>query len=141
MIAEIFPIINPILPKLYGYPSPFYIIASVILFKFFKDLNIKKGKKAISIISSASFSVYLISDNIHIRGKFILNQFDNFSQYSPGKMIFILFASVILIYIICTIIDLLRQKLFKICHVKQITEKIYSIVKIPFCKILDKITK
>lgn len=83
---------------------------SVILFLFF--LNIHIGyKKIINVVASASFGVLLLHANNEIMLQWLWKDFlKNTSYYGTNYLWIHMFASVCCIYIVCTILELLRQK-------------------------------
>lgn len=130
-------------PSLGKYANHFYdrnsivaIAFSVSLFNYF--INKKSfNNKFINLISSATFGVYLIHDNNYIRS-FLWNDIFHNKDYVSSNMILLhVLISVGLVFIVCVLIDLIRQKLiekplFKILDKKidnaqaKIDEKIYK---------------
>lgn len=104
----------------YGMYSILVVISSISIFMWFKNMHIK-GNKIINFFGKTSFAVYLLHD--HLLYKNILWTLDVKTQLveqSPAY-IFIghLFISMILIYILTSIIEFLRinileKPLFKI---------------------------
>lgn len=101
------------------------IIQSVLYFLWFETLNIQN--KIINKISSLVFGIYIIHDNPFIRGH-IYKWFridSNTTIYS--KKIFIkIFIVAFLIFIICAIIEFLRQLLFKFIKKRKLYIKFSS---------------
>ena len=83
------------------------IITSISLFCTFKNINFNNSK-IINIISSATLGVYLIHDNNIIR-PILWNKWLNIPMHSTLKT-FPLFAlcSILIVFIACTIIELIR---------------------------------
>ena len=95
----------------FNYSSPIIIIQSIVYFLFFENINFKN--KFINKISSLTLGIYLISDNIIIRSfiyDFIGLRNHNIEHFSYIIHVFILS---ILIFIICLIIEFIRQCIFK----------------------------
>lgn len=96
------------------YNSVFVFLSSILFFKIFTsvklELNSFFARKIVRFLTKGSFAVYLIHDNKYMRnylwGHLALNVSDN-------PLIFVLYwiLTIILIYILCSIIDVLRQKL------------------------------
>lgn len=95
--------------------SFFMIMLSIFIFMIFKNMNTKKHSKFILLLSKASFGVYLFHDNPYFKGilwKDILKTEHFYYQNIIVLIIHIIF-SVILIYVIGTIIDMIREKMIE----------------------------
>lgn len=100
-----------------SYASPIVIIQSIGYFLYFSTLNFKN--KFINKVSSSTLAVYLISENIFLRemiyDKVGLTQLNNITI----SLILELFIATIIVFIICTLIEILREKIFRlICNTK-----------------------
>lgn len=84
------------------------LFISVELLMMFLSMK-KWSNKFINIIASATLGVYLIHDNNFVRPYLWKDLLNNQSMYHSEYLIFHAICSIILVYIICTIIDLLRQ--------------------------------
>lgn len=95
------------------YNSIFVFIGSILFFNIFINLNISFGKnitKVISILSSASLAVYLVHDNNNVRK--VLWKYLNYSMIDSSiKLIVAWLATILIIYILCAGIELLRKKI------------------------------
>ena len=111
---------NILVKAISSYSSPFIIIESVLFFLFFSLLNIKS--KFINIVSSTTLGVYLIHDNMYIRK--ILYEGLGFTQdiYSVSILLKV-FACTFLIFIGCSLIEFIRQKIFKFIYNRKISQK------------------
>lgn len=93
-------------------------ICSLALFLYF--LNITMGeKKYINTISATTFGIYLIHDNLFIR-KYIWNDVFNVKYY--WKSIYMpihIILSISFVFIICMLVELIRQKIFSCIGIKQ----------------------
>lgn len=100
-----------------SYTSVTILLAGVTLLLLFSNLKLSTGiQKIVALLSPLSFSVYLIHVN-RFSWKYILKgKFAEFAEYSPVKFIFDVFAAAFFIYVICSLIDVVRFMLFK--HVK-----------------------
>lgn len=106
----------------YNYDSIFVFISSVALFLFFKELKFKS--KFINKISKLVFAVYLIHDNSNMSA-FIFKYILNFKKLYYNKFIlFYIFYSTIIIFIVCICIEFLRTTIFNILETKIISLKI-----------------
>lgn len=125
------------------YNSPFVFIGSIFLFKFFVNLNIQHMKKPILKVASVSFSVYLISVHPVF---YKLVQKDMFTAYANDnlfKLLGLVFSGALIIYVSCTVIGLLVNKLFKILKIKNLAEYIENVFfrilhKLKIMKVIDK---
>ena len=84
------------------------LVASVSIFLLFKNINVNKSK-AINTIASATFGVLLIHANSAAMRRFLWQDvFDNTGHYPTQLFIPYACGVVVLVYVIATIIDLLR---------------------------------
>lgn len=106
-----------------SYSNPLIVIQSVSYFCLFASLSIKYNK-FINVLGVSTFGVYLIHDNNLVRGiiyKGLLLSNKKFHSYKI--IIYIIFVAII-IYITCTIIELIRQKLFKFIYNLKLSRRI-----------------
>ena len=98
-----------------SYLSITVLASAVFLLLIFERLNFKSKRiiKMISFLSPLAFSVYLIHDSTLIREQFITDKFTWIADLPLYQMIFVLFAVVAGIYIVCSAIDLIREYLFR----------------------------
>jgi len=90
---------------------PTFVVA-LLLFVGFLNIQIKTSK-VINTISAAMFGVYLIHDNEDVR-VFIWNTLFNSSSYSENSMLILYSLLIILVvFICCTMIELLRIHLLE----------------------------
>jgi len=84
------------------------VITAVCAFCFFKNLNIKYNK-FINTVAASCFGVLLIHANSDAMRQWLWKDIlNNTGQYNSDYLVLHAFGSVIGIYIICTIIDILR---------------------------------
>ncbi len=100
----------------YHYNSITILLSSIFVFLVFKNLNIKNNiiKKIITILAPSTFGVYLIHENSNIRNILYNDILHSNNYLNSNKYIAIAFLSIISIYIVCTIIDICRIRLFKL---------------------------
>lgn len=108
---------------------PIFILGISIFLKF-KEIKINNNK-LIEVFGKTSFAVYLISDNPNLRLIIWKDIFKAQEFFTANTLILILhiFATIITIYIVCSIIDLIRinfieKPIFKIKKLTNIFEKI-----------------
>jgi len=98
------------------------VVTAVCAFCFFKNLNIKYNK-FINTVAASCFGVLLIHANSDTMRQWLWNDvLNNTAQYNSDYLVIHALASVLGIYIVCTIIDILRIKF----------------VEKPFFKLYDK---
>ncbi|MGN0277926.1 MAG: acyltransferase [Lachnospiraceae bacterium] len=96
------------------YNSPFIVLGAVFLFIFFARLTVQKVslKKIIMEVAAVSFGVYIISEQQYIRSKFVVDSLREYADRSWYIMLSALFLHAVMIYIVCTVIEYIRKKLF-----------------------------
>lgn len=101
--------------------------ATILFFLMFLTYDIKNEKleSVINMLSSGSFAVYLIHDNPNISTKMWNILIYNIHLYD-FRLVVDFLAIIIGVYVICAIVDVIRQRLFKpIVHL--LTKKDYKI--------------
>lgn len=106
------------------------LIISVCLFMTFVTTDMKNSR-TINLLASATFGVYLIHENHYLRNIFWQTVFDNSSYQNSLKIIPVSIIAVVVVYIICTVIELIRQYV-----VEKTFSKITDVLLIPFKKAL-----
>jgi surface polysaccharide O-acyltransferase-like enzyme len=96
---------------IFSYNNPFIILSSVMIFYTF--LNFKIKKRWINFVSPLVFGVYLIHDHILIREelKDIIKYLETI--FSGVQLVFILTGLILLIFISCCLIELVRKLAFE----------------------------
>lgn len=100
------------------YSNPLIIIQAISFFLLFTKISIKS--KFINFISSCVLGVYLIHDNEVFRGIYS----NLFIFKNSLNVILIGIAFTIIIFISCTIIEIIRKQLFKFIYNLKICKKI-----------------
>ncbi|MDD2362406.1 MAG: acyltransferase [Oscillospiraceae bacterium] len=93
--------------------NPFIIMAGISLFMFFRGLNFKSS--IVNAISTTTFAVYLIHEHPYFR-KWLwtylgVDDVNFYTDYYLIRLIIVVF----LVFIICAVVDGLRQCLFLCC--------------------------
>jgi len=98
------------------------ILQSITLMLFITNINYNKFfAKIITFIGPLTFGVYLIHENKIIRAKIMKNILKNYSSHLPYyTVIKIILVKALKIFGKCTIIDYLRNILFRICQIRRI---------------------
>lgn len=113
-----------------SYLSPTVLIFAIIMLVLFSKIKVnEKISKYIKLITSTSFAVYLV--NCHpIFFQAILK--DMFISYCDKPVFVILFNVLKFSLIFCVFVmafDILRNKLFKLCKVDKLAEKIEDMLR------------
>ena len=106
------------------------LILSIYIFMFFKNMNIKNNK-VLSILAKSSFAVYLIHINV-ITTEYLFYKIIKIQNYYNANLLVLMgyvLIVTITIYLICTLIEIIRIKL--------IEEPIFKIKK--FDKYFEKV--
>lgn len=103
----------------YNQNNILILLISFTFFMIFASLKIKHSK-IINTISSATFGVYLIHDNEIIRHFLWSNVFKNSQLQHSDMLLPYSIIVVILVYTVCTIIDLIRQRIFETRYINLI---------------------
>lgn len=84
-------------------------VVSVSVFAMFAYMKLFTNK-FINVVSSCTFGVYLIHDNPIIRELLWHSWMDNTKYYNSPYLVWVLLGSSIIVFVICTIIEFIRQK-------------------------------
>ena len=108
------------------YVSPFILANSVLLLSLFKDINIKKPalQKGILLFSGCAFSVYIIHCNTLVFENWIAGCFSAVGQLPCLLMVVCIICIPIAIYLACSCVELIRQKLFRLARIDAALEKL-----------------
>lgn len=119
------------------YTNPLVLFSAICLFLCFEKINIRKGTKIISPVSSLSFGVYLISDHLLVRKFFMTDKFICFANYPFYLFILYVFLCGIGIFAVCIIADYVRLVLFRLLHIKNLSVAISNFIQTKFNKIIS----
>lgn len=101
------------------YNSPTILLCSIVLLLLFSRLRFNKViVKLITIFAPAAFGVYLIHDNQMIE-KYIMPQISSFKDLNVFLTPIMIIGLVLTIWLICSIVDIARQRFFKLIRIKQ----------------------
>ena len=111
-----------------SYHSILTVITAIFIFMLMKKINIKYNP-VINYFSSSAFGVYLLTENMITREVLWIDIFH--CNYSSGilYLFFNMMFAVTVSYLVCTLIDKLRVKIFKqhpVNFVDNIYNKIYA---------------
>ncbi|MBR2050395.1 MAG: acyltransferase family protein [Rikenellaceae bacterium] len=115
----------PWIDVLLYYNSMGVFFSSLLLFEFFLTVKINniKVNKIVPIISSLTFGVYLIHENFLVREHLYTDILDIPSYANTSMQIIYTIGSAILIYVIASLIEFLRQKLFARLRIDVLAQK------------------
>lgn len=119
------------------YISPTIVLASINFFLFFGGLHINSNfAKIIEFVSPAALSVYIIQTNPLIWNYVYKNFMVRIMSGNPFLLFFEILIIAFLIYFGCTVIDLIRIRLFKTKFIQKTLYKITYIIDISYQKII-----
>lgn len=121
---------------LVSYTSATVLLSAIFLFLFCLNIKVStRGQKVISIFSPATLGVYLIHA-FPLVCSFLLNgAFSAFVNTSPAVMVLLVIGTTILVFLGCSVIDLLRVQLFKLLKTDKLCVLIYNIINRAYCRI------
>lgn len=105
----------------YEYNSPLVIAEAIFLLCFFSQLKIKGGKWWI-VIGRMTFGIYLIHQTQIFRNS-VWHLFEKYANADGIIFVSAVLGGAALIFIVCLIIEWIRQKLFAICKVQRFAER------------------
>lgn len=109
---------------LISYISPTILFAGIFLLIAFSKIKVcSLSKKLISFFAPISFGVYIIHVNKYPWEFLIKNRFALFAGYSVPHLIVAVLGTAAGIYIVCSLIDFLRDRLFALFKVKTLLLK------------------
>lgn len=107
------------------YTSINVVVEAVVLLVFFSRIKVSGAwKKVITLIAPTSFGIYLIHSNELVLENLLFGKLENFAQLSVVAMAGTVLVVALAIFLLCTVIDLARLKIFEICRVKKLAEAI-----------------
>jgi len=119
-----------------SWVSPFNMIYSVLVFSVVvRKHHYSIGpvrEKIVVALSNATFGVYLIHENVFVRENVISKVSGIVSNTNVSIGICVLFVIVIVVYLLCSILELVRQKIFSALNVDGYIEKIAAFLN-GFC--------
>ena len=110
--------------RLTSYVSPTMLLAAICLLLLFAQLDIKseKGRGLIEKFAPAAFGVYLIHTQPCLLKATLKNSLAGLADANGFLIILAVLGIAAAIYLICSLIELLRIKLFEILKVKQLAD-------------------
>lgn len=106
-----------------SYISITILLSAIFLFLFCLKIKINNlASKVIYFVSPAALGVYLIHTHPLVFNFLINNAFVSFATKSPIAMIICVILASLAIFVLCTIIELLRIEIFKLIKVSKLSE-------------------
>ena len=115
---------------LMNYNSPTMVVAGLCLLLLFMNLDVKKIKKLISTFAPVTFGVYIIHTHPMMMDRFISNNFLMFKEFGVIKFVVAVIITSVVIFLICSLTEWLRIKVFRMLHIYEVCRKIEN----KFCK-------
>lgn len=101
------------------YNSPTILLCGIVLLFLFSKIRLNKViVKLIALFAPAAFGVYLIHDNQMIE-KYVMPQISALKDLNEFLLPCVVIGLVFAIWLICSLIDVARIRLFKLIKVKQ----------------------
>lgn len=108
---------------LWARHSFFIICLAVILFVFFKQMKIQDNK-IINTISATTIGIYLIHDNVYVRGYLWSNILYAQNYFNSPKLVFHAAFCIIMVFVVCSVMEYVRMRVFAlICKCVNIIKK------------------
>ncbi len=121
--------------QVYNQEQITVLIASLSLFMLFLGIKLNYNKW-INIIASTTFGVYLIHDNNVLRSFLWIDLFENSKYQNSLLLIPYSIIVVLIVFIVCALIDICRQKIFEKPFVALVNKYSDRVEKL-FAKIID----
>lgn len=103
-----------------NYTAPTILLASMALLQLFKKIRFSPFlQKVIAVCSPLSFSVYLIHVHPLVWDNVMEARFADYAGYAPFKLVLAVLGTAIAIYVVCSLADVLREKLFRMLGAKK----------------------
>ncbi len=110
-----------------SFGSPIIILQSIVYFLFFSTIHIKS--RIINKISTTVFGIYLIHENIHVRDN-LYGLIPTFNVTHFGfHQIIMVFIIAFIIFFICSMMEVLRQSIYKFIYKRKISSIIRNKIK------------
>jgi len=102
------------------HDSPTTLLVSVLMLALFSKLSFHCSNRFFRLLVSSSFSVYLIHDHPLIRQHIIIPLGARLAQLPSLLLVPSVFIAALVIYLFCTVIDLLREKIFSLLRLRHL---------------------
>lgn len=113
----------PVFPVTYVFPL--VVLAAVALVLCFARLRIGSfPQKLIAFFAPLSFGVYLVHSQRYFWRYFLSGRFTPLATAHPVVLVCATLLFAVLLFIVCALIDFLRDRLFRLLHVRELLTKI-----------------
>lgn len=110
--------------RLIEYTSPTILMAGIFLLLLFSRITLNSFlQKCVPILAPLSFSVYLINTNFFVWQYIMPSRYADYAGFSAPLLIAAVFGSALFIYISCSVIDFIRNCIFKLLRIKENLDK------------------
>ena len=119
------PVLREFLPDniLIIYNSITIFLSALSIFLLFIKIKVDNNfKNNLVCFSGLSFSVYIVHEHKLISNIILINKYIHFVHMPVLQMVFMILFTGVIIYVVCTIIDIFRYYLFKILRVEKLSE-------------------
>lgn len=107
------------------YTSPTILLCGVVLVVAFSKLKINKAfAKVIAFFAPLTFSVYIIHHQKQFLANVITKRFVPFTELPVWQTVLIVLGAALVIFLLCSFIDFIREKLFTLLRIKKILQKL-----------------
>ena len=126
---------------LIDYTSPTILLCAISLLIFFANLNLRATFcKIISFFSTCTFAVYIIHLQPNI-WEFLNNRFVSYADFNVAVLVLAVIGTALGIWLTASLVDKVRQLLFKLIRIDTLANKIASLVQRVVNKIADGLQK
>ena len=102
------------------YTSPTILLCGVSLVTLFSQLRIRSGlvSALVCFLAPLSFSVYIIHTHPLIWDQVLKGAFKPYSAYGPLQVVPAVLTAALAIFLLCSLVDLVRLKLFDLLRIR-----------------------
>lgn len=125
---------------LISYISPIVILQAICLFGMFLNVHIVNQtiNRVICTISGTTFYIFIIHEHPFIKHRFIEDCFVGYGEASPMKMVMQVLGTALVIFVLCSVIDLVRMQIFRVFYVNDHCELFCQRIGKNVKNVLDK---
>ena len=110
-----------------AYNAPLLLYAAIMILIVFSKIKLNKVFNKITMFfAPVTFGVYLVHEEFFIKNFFMYDRFAGYANNNVFTMIFLIFGTALLIFLVCSLIDKLRYYLFKLFKVDKACDYISS---------------
>ncbi len=107
---------DPLCCRVVSYNSPLILLSAIALLELFAHTQLSRGVAFIRFASPFAFGVYLIHCQRQIWNCMFEGAFRNCVNLPVWSLPLAIIAIPLVIYVLCSAIDFLRDRLFKLLH-------------------------